>query len=97
MFVYPILHRLLHLNQTEGAEVRDIVGGLVGGLISHNLSLIDPSTRRPTSWGKWNIEWLNNVRAWSDNRGESPYLSCGLENVFGSPRACQPLDALSAI
>lgn len=69
MFTYPILHRLLKLNSSEAASVRGLVDGLVGGLVAHNLSLIDPSTGLPTTWGKFSVGWLNEVPSWSDDRG----------------------------
>ena len=69
MFVYPILRALLQLNGSEAASVRGLVDGLVGGILAHNLSLIDPYTNQPTTWGKFSPHWLNDVVDWSDDRG----------------------------
>ena len=33
--------------------MRTVVDGLVGGLVTHNLSLIDPGTGKHTSWGNF--------------------------------------------
>ena len=57
------------LSAEDRTAALGLLDGLVGGLVRHNLTLIDPSTGAPTTWGKWSPAWLNQVRDWSDNRG----------------------------
>ena len=71
MFSYPIYVHALSggLDKQEAAAVVSLARGLVDHLLDHNLTLADPATGQPTTWGKWSPHWLNEVRAWSDNRG----------------------------
>ena len=92
MFAYPVYHRLLGvearaLNASEAAALRATVDGLVGGIVAANLTLIDPATRAPTTWGKWSPEWLDATPSWSDDRGlralEMLSYLAGAEEVTG--------------
>jgi hypothetical protein len=100
MFVYPILHRLLQLNTSDSARLRAIVDGLVGGIVDHNLSLIDPYTHKPTTWGKFSPEWLNTKPSWSDDRGlraiEMLTYLVAAEEVTGDSRYRLTAEALRA-
>jgi hypothetical protein len=69
MFAYPTIVNLLNLNASEKKRVVDVTSALVGGIVAHNLTLIDPSTGNRTRWGSWSPEMANTARDWSDNRG----------------------------
>ena len=80
--------------------MRALVDGLVGGIVAHNLSLIDPFTGQPTTWGKFSPHWLNDVADWSDDRGlraiEMLTYLVAAEEVTGDAKYRQTADELRA-
>jgi hypothetical protein len=78
--------------------VHELVDGMVGALVDDGFRLVDPSTGKPTSWGKWDTHWLNEVRDWSDNRGlralEMLSYLAAAEEVTGDGRYKKAADML---
>jgi hypothetical protein len=69
MASYPVVYDHLTGNEEEKARVLKLIEGITEGIIKNDYFLIDPETGKPTKWGYWNPEWLNNDPQYYSERG----------------------------
>merc|ERR1719199_1742695 len=55
-----------------------MINGITTGIIENDYFLIDPETGKPTKWGYWNPEWLNNDPQYYSERGENSLGMLGM-------------------
>lgn len=68
LFVYPIVMNLLAQNAEEKKRPTELFNNIVTYIVKNGFYLID-ITGKPTSWGVWAPEKLNDVKFWYDERG----------------------------
>ncbi|MDP8242612.1 MAG: hypothetical protein P9L94_00915 [Candidatus Hinthialibacter antarcticus] len=68
MFVYPLVYDLLAETEAEKAQVRGLVSRIMSHIVDNGYSLIDVDGK-PTRWGVWAPEKLNDDPAWAFERG----------------------------
>jgi hypothetical protein len=73
---YPMMYDLAQTDQ-ERARVLTVLEGVTGGMLANNYSLIDPRTGKPTTWGFFGPEALNNDPDHYSERGENSLAFCG--------------------
>eukprot|EP01012_Entosiphon_sulcatum_P007568 TRINITY_DN13878_c0_g1_i1.p1 TRINITY_DN13878_c0_g1~~TRINITY_DN13878_c0_g1_i1.p1 ORF type:complete len:778 (-),score=92.44 TRINITY_DN13878_c0_g1_i1:7-2340(-) len=68
LFVYPIVYDLLAETPTEKARAYRLLYGITKYIVDNKYYLIDV-TGKPTTWGKWAPEYVNDNPDWYDQRG----------------------------
>ena len=68
MFVYPLVYDLLAETDEEKAQVRGLVSRIMSYIVDNGYYLIDVDGK-PTRWGVWAPEKLNDDPEWAFERG----------------------------
>ena len=68
MGVYAIYHDLVCESPEEKAEAAEVISNLVSHIVDHQLNLVGEDGK-PTLWGRWNPEDVNNNPFYYDGRG----------------------------
>jgi len=72
MFFLPLLTTLLAGDSGAKplvAEARTKVQQLMRRVVAHSMTLMDPETGEPTTWGHWDPATVNTEHSFADNRG----------------------------
>jgi hypothetical protein len=82
MAVYPLLVDVFAAEPEKQQRVLAVLVGILGGIVDHDLYLIDPMTGQRTTWGYWNPALLNDVAssifaAPFFSSSSSPHPFCG--------------------
>jgi len=67
--IYPMIYDHIAQSDSERERVLTLIEGLTGGIIENDFFLIDPETDKPTKWGYWAPQWLNDQPEYYSERG----------------------------
>jgi hypothetical protein len=65
----PMLYDHVARTPEEKSRVYTLIEGITGGILDNDLYLIDPSTGKPTVWGFWNPDLVNDDPTHYSERG----------------------------
>lgn len=68
MYVYPLLFDLVAETPEEKARVYRLINNIMSYIVENNFMLIDV-TGKPTTWGRWNPQYLEDTSSWYDEQG----------------------------
>jgi hypothetical protein len=69
VLAYHLTSRFLANTESDRSRARRLAANLVGGIVSHNYTLLNYNSTVRTTWGVWTPEALNDDVALSDQRG----------------------------
>ncbi len=67
--IYPIVYDLVAETPWEKAAVAKTITNIVDYILENNFTLVDPITKKETTWGQWQPWRLNGDPDWYDDRG----------------------------
>ena len=67
--VLPLLYDHVAQTEDEKKRVYTLIEGITGGILANDLYLIDPSTNKPTTWGFWHPDLVNDDPEHYSERG----------------------------
>ncbi len=87
-FVYPLYYDLID-DDAERAKAKDLMARILDHIIAHDYTLTDLDGK-PTRWGVWTPEKLNETQSWAYERGLNSLqiisaLTCGY-HMTGNPK-----------
>jgi hypothetical protein len=97
-FFYPLYYDLVAETEEERTRVREVVRDLTDHLITHGYRLVDHDGK-PTRWGIFDPESLNNNPDWYEERGLNSlsmlsYLSVA-HHITGDPKYSKHIQTLA--
>jgi len=68
---YPLVYDYIARNDEEKKRAYNLIEGITGGIVENDLYLIDPLSQKPTTWGFWNPELVNDDPEHYSERGSN--------------------------
>jgi hypothetical protein len=97
LFVYPLVYDFVAESPAEKQRVYRLIHNITRYIVDHGFLLIDV-TGKPTRWGRWAPEYLNNNQSWYDERGvNSLQIISWLLSAYRITQDIKFMDALTLL